>query len=245
MPDQVTCQVCHAPFAHDDTVGTAGIRLALLAKINATAGPVNEDSRVCRKCLFALRTDDLVSRLAEERGSLSAIERELAKKATQHETVAANIDEDFTRTASLADRAADAVARIGGSWFFVIGMCAIIAVWMTLNGHEGKTAHDPFPFILLNLALSCVAALQAPILLMSANRHSSHDRRKADQDFLVNLKAEIEVASLHEKLDHLLHVQWEQLLEVQDLQIEMLETLVAHGKPPTTPPLGPLAAPKA
>lgn len=235
MSDHATCHVCHTAFEHAETVGIAGIHLPLLARIVAAAGPVGDDTRVCWKCLFAVRTEYLVARLADERGSLTAIERDLAAKSTQHETVAANIDEDFERTASLADRAADAVARIGGSWFFVAGMCATIAVWMVMSGREGRDAYDPFPFILLNLALSCIAALQAPILLMSTNRHSSHDRRKADQDFLVNLKSEIEVASLHEKLDHLLHVQWEQLLEVQDLQIEMLETLVGHRPKPTTP----------
>ena len=228
MPADVTCHMCHASFDRTETVGIAGIRRPLLVQIAETAGPVDGDTRVCRQCFYTVRTAFLLDRLERERGSLTAIERELADKASQHETVAANIDAEFERTASLAERSADLVATLGGSWRFVGTMCAVIAVWMALNGRAGVGAYDPFPFILLNLALSCVAALQAPILLMSANRQAAHDRRKADQDFRVNLKAEIEVASLHEKMDHLLHVQWDQLLEMQELQIEMLESIVAR-----------------
>lgn len=225
----VSCHVCHASFDRRDTVGPAGIHRSVLARITETAGgPPGEDARICRRCFFTARTASLIDRLARQRGTLTAIERDLAAKASEHETVAANIDAEFESKATLADRAADMVARLGGTWTFVGAMCLAIAVWTLVNSRAGTAAVDPFPYILLNLVLSCVAALQAPVLLMSANRQTAHDRRKANQDFLVNLKAEIEVASLHEKLDHLLHVQWDELLEMQELQIEMLETVVGR-----------------
>lgn len=227
MDSSETCCVCHRVFPHGETVAVASVGADVRALIEVTA----EDDRVCRADLFTARTRALLGRLERERGELSQMERDLAAKATKHTSVAADIDAQFSRDASFGQRAADTVARLGGSWAFVIGMCGVIATWMAVNQHNGQGAFDPFPFILLNLVLSCIAALQAPILLMSANRQAELDRRKANQDFLVNLKAEIEVASLHDKLDHLLHVQWEQLLELQDLQIDMLESLVQRDAP--------------
>jgi uncharacterized membrane protein len=89
----------------------------------------------------------------------------------------------------------------------------------------GRSAFDPYPYILLNLALSCIAAIQAPIIMMSQNRGAARDRLEADEDFRVNLKAELEIAALHEKLDHLTHTQWERMVELQQTQIELLEEL--------------------
>jgi len=117
------------------------------------------------------------------------------------------------------------VARVGGSWTFVIAMLSVLALWILLNTTLGGGAFDPFPFILLNLVLSCIAALQAPIIMMSQNRASLHDRSQADQDFRINLKAELEIAALHEKMDHLLHEQWDRLIDLQRLQIEQLQEI--------------------
>jgi len=226
-----SCQHCGKPLGAERSF----LAESLPAPLRDRFGAVQSGGRLCHPCVFAERTASLLARLENERGELGALERKLAERAAKNELVAANIDAEFERSATLADRAADGVARRGGSWTFVILMSAGVVVWMAFNALRGPSAADPFPFILLNLLLSCVAALQAPILLMSANRQSAHDRRKADQDFLVNLKAEIEVASLHDKLDHLLHVQWERLLELQALQIEMLDA-VLKGEPIPTPP---------
>ena len=127
--------------------------------------------------------------------------------------------------ARFGQRLADSVARVGGSWPFVAGAGVVIAVWMTINGLLSKEAFDPYPYILLNLVLSCLAALQAPIIMMSQNRASLRDRHAADLDFQVNLKAELEIEALHAKLDHLMQVRWEALLEMQDLQLQLLRTL--------------------
>lgn len=232
MDSSESCCVCHRIFPHGETVAVHSVAADVRAQLEASAGKIGEDDRVCRSDLFTARTRALLGRLERERGELTQMERDLADKATKHTSVAADIDADFNRDASLGQRAADTVARFGGSWVFVIGMVGVIGSWMLINQHNGQRAFDPYPFILLNLVLSCIAALQAPVLLMSANRQAELDRRKANQDFLVNLKAEIEVASLHDKLDHLLHVQWEQLLELQDLQIDMLESLVDRAAPP-------------
>src|SRR5262249_43022531 len=152
----------------------------------------------------------LLDKLAEDRGELSAIESEVASKAVDHLAIAEHTEEEFRRCSTRGQRLADAVARVGGSWPLVVGFLLLLLAWTALNTWwmRGR-AFDPYPYILLNLVLSCVAALQAPIIMMSQNRMAEYDRKKADEDFRVNLKAEIEVASLHDKVDHLLHAQWE------------------------------------
>jgi uncharacterized membrane protein len=188
------------------------------------------DARICRECLNKERLEHLLARLAEDRGELSAIESDVAKKAVDHMAVAEHIDEDFRNSATFGQRLADDVARIGGSWPFVVGFVLVLLAWTGVNTWllRGQ-AFDPYPYILLNLVLSCLAALQAPIIMMSQNRSAEHDRRRAEQDFRVNLKAELEVASLHDKVDHLLHAQWEHLVEMQAVQIELL-TQIAEAR---------------
>lgn len=198
------------------------------------------DDDICRTCMFRFRAEHVLSDLEAERGQLTTIEREVAEKAADHETVARRIDEEFSRTATRGQRMADSVARVGGSWPFVIGFLTFLALWMAVNVWLlVSRAFDPYPFILLNLVLSCIAALQAPIIMMSQNRAAARDRLQADEDFRVNLKAELEIAALHEKVDHLLHAQWENLVEMQEAQLDLLKELVsvtrgtnASGKKP-------------
>jgi uncharacterized membrane protein len=168
---------------------------------------------------------DLTSRLAAERGELNDLECEVARKIVEGKTVVRRLNDDFERTVTRPQRWADAVARVGGSWTFVIAALLVIMGWMTVNIALGVHSFDSYPFILLNLVLSSVAALQAPIIMMSQNRHSARDRMQADQDFLVNLKAELEISGLQSKVDHLLHTRWESLLATQQLQLELLQRL--------------------
>jgi len=180
----------------------------------------------CPDCLNRERLAYLLQKLAEDRGELSAIESEVARKAVDHLAVAEQVEEEFRRDATFGQRLADSVARVGGSWPFVIGFLTLLLAWTAFNTWWMKgRAFDPYPYILLNLVLSCIAALQAPVIMMSQNRMSEYDRTKADQDFRVNLKAELEVASLHDKVDHLLHAQWEHLVEMQEVQIDLLNQI--------------------
>ncbi len=174
-----------------------------------------------------LRSQDVLARLQKERGELSEIEADVARKVAEHQISARHLNAAFEKEATLGERVADAVARVGGSWTFVIGMLSVLAAWIALNVALATNAFDPYPFILLNLALSCIAALQAPIIMMSQNRSNARDRAQADSDYRVNLKAELEIVTLHEKVDHLLHGQWERLVELQDIQITLLEQLAA------------------
>jgi uncharacterized membrane protein len=173
--------------------------------------------------------EDIAKRLEAERGELSALEREIARKAAEHAVIAVQLDEMLARQTTFGQRTADAVARVGGSWMFVLSFLTGLVFWMILNTEFLRhAAFDPYPYILLNLVLSCVAALQAPIIMMAQNRSSTRDRMQADQDFRINLKAELEIASLHDKLDHLLHTRWESLIEIQEQQVELLRGLSAR-----------------
>lgn len=121
------------------------------------------------------------------------------------------------------DKVADKVAEFGGSWKFIIGFFVVLVAWIIANVTALLAVpFDPYPFILLNLVLSCIAAIQAPIIMMSQNRQEDKDRRRARGDFLINMKAELEVRSLHGKIDLLLTEQMRSLFSVQQAQLELL-----------------------
>jgi len=172
----------------------------------------------------------VTQRIRQERGQLSAVEAEIANKAGQHLLIARNVDEQFRQGITFGQRAADAVARVGGSWAFVLSFSFFVVAWMALNTWVlMQRSFDPYPYILLNLVLSCLAAIQAPIIMMSQNRMAERDRLESMHDYETDLKAEIEIASLHDKVDHLLHTQWERLIEMQELQMDLLTEIA--GKP--------------
>jgi uncharacterized membrane protein len=142
--------------------------------------------------------------------------------------VARNVNELHDASSTFGDRVADAVARFGGSWTFILLFIAVLVLWVGVNSLGLLLpSFDPYPFIFLNLLLSCLAALQAPIILMSQNRQAARDRLMAENDYECNLKAELEVEQLHEKLDLLRERQWTDLVQMQQRQIALLEQLLA------------------
>lgn len=157
---------------------------------------------------------------------LSAQEREMVARFLHRQPVARNTNTLFASRATLGERVADRVAAFGGSWPFIFLFMAIMTLWMLINVENPKT-FDPYPFILLNLVLSCLAALQAPIIMMSQNRQAAKDRLDAQQDYEVNLKAEMEIMTLHMKLDELQQQQRGELIALQERQLACLERLDA------------------
>lgn len=123
---------------------------------------------------------------------------------------------------TFGERVADKVAKFGGSWTFILSFTGILVVWIIVNTVILSKAFDPYPFILLNLVLSCLAALQAPVIMMSQNRKEAKDRERAEDDYLINLKAEIEIRHLHRKIDLSLVEQYEHLCDIQQKQLELL-----------------------
>lgn len=164
----------------------------------------------------ASHIEDLIINEKEELGAIL----ELIKT---RETLAENINESYDEQLTLGDRLADKIADFGGSWKFILSFLGFLILWMFVNVALASNAFDQYPFILLNLCLSCVAALQAPVIMMSQKRQEARDRLRAENDYKVNLKAELEIRSLHEKLDHLLLNKWDHLIEIQKIQLSILE----------------------
>jgi uncharacterized membrane protein len=159
--------------------------------------------------------------VAAEIARLNAVERHIIDRFIHRERVA----KDITATPlSLGDRVADKVAMFGGSWRFIGIAVSMIVAWMVVNALVGKP-FDAYPYILLNLVLSCLAALQAPIIMMSQNRQASHDRLDAQHDYEVNVKAELEIVALHSKLDEIREQKWMELMKAQEQQLALLMQL--------------------
>ena len=162
--------------------------------------------------------------LVEHIEKLSERERDVLAALLGRKAVARDMGASFVEDRTFGERVADQVASFGGSWTFILLFLGSMAVWIAWNAQAGKP-FDPFPFILLNLMLSCLAALQAPVIMMSQNRQAERDRLDAHHDYEINLKAEMEVMSLHQKVDHLRGQQWAGLVALQTRQIELLEQI--------------------
>jgi uncharacterized membrane protein len=160
---------------------------------------------------------------------LGASERKALVRAMERRTLTEDPNRQIEKVSTLGQRVSDEVARIGGSWSFIALFVLFLLAWVALNGAlPGGHAFDPYPFIFLNLLLSLVAALQAPIIMMSQNRQAATDRQMAAHDYEVNLKAEIEIMALHEKMDALRTEQLAALLIKQQEQIDLLTTLLSR-----------------
>jgi len=163
---------------------------------------------------------------------LGASERRALQRAIDRRTLSENPAQRLEQQATLGQRVADRVALLGGSWTFIAMFLLFLLVWIALNSTvPGARAVDPYPFIFLNLVLSMIAALQAPVIMMSQNRQSVTDRQMAAHDYEVNLKAEIEIMALHEKMDALRTEQLATLLLKQQQQIDLLTNLISRMEP--------------
>lgn len=160
--------------------------------------------------------------IEEEIKEMSRIDEIISNTVKKEEKISRDIDKEFDTQLSYGERLSDSIASFGGSWRFIILFGIILFVWIIINLLVAKPL-DPFPFILLNLILSTIAALQAPVIMMSQNRQETKDRLRSRHDYMVNLKAEIEISSLNEKLDRLLKERWTRLLEVQQIQFELMQ----------------------
>ncbi len=227
------CQICgrhrgEVPLIHGEL-----IRPRLALQIAKQVPGWSKDGYICLDDLNRFRADYVEAVLQEGIGEITALEQSVVERISRHETLATDVDAELDRSLAFGQRLSDQVATFGGSWRFLILFAAVMVAWMGLNTWLLATrAFDPYPYILLNLALSCLAAVQAPVILMSQNRQEQRDRLRAKNDYLINLKAELEIRLLHEKLDHLLRHQWERLLEIQEIQIELMNELVRRGDRP-------------
>jgi uncharacterized membrane protein len=218
-----TCGICGKTFAQRDLVPGIALRDVVAQEILQEYPNWSQEKFICRADLNRYRGKYVHSLLESEKGELTSLENEVLTSLRNHETLAKNIDTEFEGEWTLGERLADRIAAFGGSWLFLILFGAFLALWIGANSFI-LYAHppDPYPYILLNLILSCLAAIQAPIIMMSQNRQEAKDRLRSEHDYQINLKAELEIRHLHEKLDHLLSHQWERLAQIQEIQVELL-----------------------
>jgi uncharacterized membrane protein len=223
-PTRFRCDICGKEKLPRDISRLDVVRPSLLDKIRADYPDLPAEGFVCNEDLDRYRARYVTELLGEERGELSKLEQEVVQSLADHETLAENIEAEFAGHRTIGERLSDQLAAFGGSWTFIFIFFLILIGWMAFNAvAAAREVFDPYPFILLNLVLSCLAAIQAPIIMMSQNRQEAKDRLRSENDYRVNLKAELEIRHLHEKVDHILTRQWERLAEIQQIQLEMMQ----------------------
>ena len=220
-----TCAVLNRDFPVSELTPLSAIRPKVAELIRQAHPTLDDKSFISTTVLATFRAAYVRGVLEEDIGQLSTLEHDVLQSLRDHELLASNVDTSFERQLTRGERCADRIAEIGGSWRFIVCFGGFLAVWITVNVLLFQRAPDPYPFILLNLVLSCLAAIQAPVIMMSQNRQEEKDRARSQNDYKVNLKAELEIRHLHEKMDFLLNQQAQRLFALQELQIELMEEL--------------------
>jgi uncharacterized membrane protein len=225
-PETADCAICgETKSTRNGTIGEV-IRPSLSEFIHKKAPQWDGKSFICFDDLGKFRRDYVKEVLEDEIGELSALDNEVVESLQQHEILSSDISKQFEKKLTFGERLSDSIAAFGGSWTFIIVFSLILLLWIGVNSFIlANQAFDPYPYILMNLVLSALAALQAPVIMMSQNRSEARDRMRGENDYKINLKAELEIRHLHEKIDHLLRKQYNRLFEIQQIQIELLEEL--------------------
>jgi uncharacterized membrane protein len=207
------------------------LREGIFKLIKSENPSFNEDCFISLDELNHYRRHYLSSLISEETGEINALDKDVMDAIKNNSVLSENIEEAIGEKFTTGQKMADKIASFGGSWSFIMIFFGFILIWMGINIWMLATKpFDPYPFILLNLILSCLAAIQAPIIMMSQNRKEQKDRLRSENDYKVNLKAEIEIKLLSEKIDHMIVHQNKKLLEIQELQTDYLEDLMNEIK---------------
>ncbi len=221
-----TCQVCKKIKKLSELMPALSIRDNITELIKNDGYEFDSSGYVCLEDLNKYRGIYVKKIMEEEKGSLSSFDKEVLDSITEKDILSRNISEDIDNKLTFGERLSDKLAEFGGSWTFIVIFGSFLLIWMLINVLVlSLHPFDPYPFILLNLILSCLAAIQAPIIMMSQNRQEDKDRLRAQHDYQVNLKAEIEIRQINDKIDHLLMQHGQKMLEIQQIQIELMEEI--------------------
>lgn len=208
----------------EDSVQAIMIRPNVLKLIKKKYPNINPNSFISRAEFQKFKRDYFENIIKKEAGEISHLEKEVVDSLMKQESIVKNINKEMDKTRKLKDKISDKLANYAGSWTFLFLFGLVLVLWVITNTILLTTRSlDPYPFIFLNLILSCIAAIQAPIILMSQNRKEAKDHQRAENDYKINLKAELEIRLLHEKIDHLLETTGKKLFEIQELQLESIE----------------------
>lgn len=213
--------MAHQDYVHLKTIDT-DIRSFILQKNKK----LTIESQIPFITFMNYHFEYIKEKIIQDQNETKKINQDMLEQLKNKQIISQNLNTTINQKATFGQKSADAIAKFGGSWPFIFLFVVILGSWILLNTlHFFGLSFDRYPFILLNLVLSCLAAIQAPIIMMSQNRQAARDRIAADHDYQTNLKAELEISLLHEKIDYLMSQQWQQMLELQQLQIELLTQL--------------------
>lgn len=227
QPNTGICAITKKKLPFDELTPFSAIRPGIARLIKAANPDLDDHSLICADELNNFRGDCINQVLRDEIGEITVLEEDVVRSLHQHELLAENVDETFATKFTFGEKLADRIATFGGSWTFILSFSAFLGLWILINTVAlSRHPPDPYPFILLNLVLSALAALQAPVIMMSQNRQEAKDRLRAEYDYKINLKAELEIRHLHEKIDHLLKQQSQRLFEIQQIQIDLMREAI-------------------
>ena len=221
------CQITHREYPMEELVPASLVSQASLDLVKEQHPDWDPNGYISIVELNRLRHEHVQQMLEKEKGEMTHLEREVLKSIKNAQILSRNVEKDIQERYTLGQRVADRVAEFGGSWGFIIAFFVFFMVWILINiAVLVQKPFDPYPFILLNLILSCLAAIQAPVIMMSQNRKEAKDRTRSENDYQVNLKAELEIKQLHEKLDHIIIHHNSRILEIQQMQIDLLDEII-------------------
>ena len=217
-------------FPENEKISAKNIRQSLLHFINKTHPNFSKSCFLSIEEMNEYREKYISEFLNKKLGNLTEVEKQVIQSVSKNTMISTEVEED-EKEITFGQKLADKVAEFGGSWCFIIFFMSFLVVWILLNVFWlSNHGFDPYPFILLNLILSCIAAIQAPVIMMSQNRQEEKDRERAKKDYKINLKSELEIRELHEKIDHLIIHYQQDLLEIQKTQIDLLENILHNVK---------------
>jgi uncharacterized membrane protein len=217
-------------FPESEKIWGKSIHDPILGLITEDFPSFSDQDCIAVKELNEYRQKYISRYLSTEIGTLSDLEKSVINSLKEDKSIV-SIAEDEEEVRSFGQKIADKVADFGGSWTFIISFLLFIIVWIGANVYIlVNKGFDPYPFILLNLILSCIAALQAPVIMMSQNRQEEKDRNRAKKDYMINLKSELEIRMIHDKIDHMIMHQQQELIEIQKVQIEMMNDILNQIK---------------
>ena len=220
------CLVCGKYYSLKNLTPMGTVRKVITEEIAKDIPDWSPDHYICQTDLTKYRVQYVHALLKSEKGEVTNLEYEVIKSMRHHELITKDVEASLEQKWTFGERLADKIASFGGSWSFLICFTVFITLWIGMNTMAIVTKPvDPYPFILLNLILSCIAAIQVPVIMMSQNRQEAKDRLRSQNDYQINLKAELEIQHLHEKLDHLLQHQWERLVQIQEIQLDLLSEM--------------------
>ena len=222
--ETVKCQICNQQKKLKEVLPAELVRNSIVDTIKKVHPNWSSEGYICYPDLNKFRIEHVQDVLETEKGEVSKLESEVVESLKEHEILAKNLNVEFEQKLTFGQRLSDKATVFVGSWNFIIIFIVVILAWVAVNTFLIIwKPFDIYPFILLNLVLSCIAALQAPVIMMSQNRHTQKDSLRAEHDYKTDLKAELEIRHLNSKVDQLISHQWQRLLEIQRIQMELME----------------------